>query len=125
MALRCSPLRATETRVKVVGGELYAMRAVKLFKDLGRKRHVGWPLGAHMVIDAEDLVEALGHVGEVVGRQQYYAALISKGLEHLDNPLLRPNVHPAESLVQQYYAGLLGQGPCYKDPSDAALRTAP
>ena len=53
----------------MVDGKLDAMRAIELFKDLWRERHVGRALGANVVIDAKDLIESLGHVGEIVGCQ--------------------------------------------------------
>jgi hypothetical protein len=68
------------------------------------------------MVDAQDLVEALGEVREVVCGQKHDFILVTQRLQDLYDALLGTYVDTAERLVQQDDTRLLGQSAGYEDP---------
>ena len=96
--------------------EAQTVSAVQLLHDLGGKHLVRRAAGAHVAVQAQYLVESTSQVGQVVGRQQDDAPLIPQCLQDLYEAFLGARVNPAEGLIQQENACLLGQRPCDENP---------
>ena len=65
-------------RVNVVVGKFQPVRAVELFQHLWGERLFRRAVRAHVVVDAENPVESLGDVREIVRGYDYDLALVSK-----------------------------------------------
>ena len=98
------------------------MGAVHLLHDLGREHLVGRTAGAHAAVQTKYLVEATGQVSQVVSRHKDYSPLVPEGLEDPDQGFLSGDVNPAEGLIQQEYACLLGQRPANEYPLPLSSR---
>src|SRR3972149_11288782 len=65
--------------------------------------------GDDLPVQADGMVEAAGHAGEVVGGNQEGLALPAQVVEEVKKVVLAGSVHAGEGLVQKEDAGLLGQ----------------